>query len=99
MKLTSFPSALCCILLMLVPIAGRGAETAEPSAAELRKALNDHLHFQTGEVTLPGGLASLSLPEAFHYLPPTDAEFVLTKLWRNPPGRKTLGMHFPTGTR
>jgi uncharacterized membrane-anchored protein len=46
---------------------------------------------------LPGGLAKLSLPESFRYLPPTDAEFVLTKLWGNPPGRQTLGMIFPTG--
>jgi hypothetical protein len=56
MKRPSFPPALYCILLMLVPLAGRGADTDEPSAAELRTALNDHLHFQTGEVTLPGGL-------------------------------------------
>jgi len=98
MKLASFPPTLCGILFMVAALAGRGAESAEPSKAELLKALDEHLHFQTGEVTLPGGLARLSLPETFHYLPPADAEFVLTKLWGNPPGHKTLGMIFPTGT-
>jgi len=48
-------------------------------------------------VTLPGGLAKLSLSQAFRYLPPDGAGFVLTKLWGNPPGNKTLGMIFPSG--
>jgi len=61
------------------------------------KAVDSRLHFKTGEVALPGGLAKLGLSEAFRYLPPDDAEFVLTKLWGNPPGRKTLGMIFPSG--
>jgi uncharacterized membrane-anchored protein len=62
------------------------------------KDLKNRLHFQNGEVMLPGGLAKLSLSQDFRYLPPDDADFVLTKLWGNPPGHKTLGMIFPSAT-
>ena len=85
------------IILMLAAMAGRCAEASAPSEAELLKELNSRLHFQAGEVKLPGNLAKLSLSQDFHYLSPSDAEFVLTKLWGNPPGSKTLGMIFPSG--
>jgi uncharacterized membrane-anchored protein len=96
MTLTSYPLIRCFSLIMLIALTGRCADTAELPEAELLKAVNDHLHFQNGVITLPGGLAKLDLPASFHYLSPKDAEFVLTKLWGNPPGRQTLGMIFPT---
>jgi uncharacterized membrane-anchored protein len=84
-------------LLVLAAVASRGADGLPLSEADLAKALDTRLHFQTNEVTLPGKLAKLSLTPAFRYLSPGDAEFVLTKLWGNPPGAKTLGMIFPSG--
>jgi uncharacterized membrane-anchored protein len=74
---------------------GRGADAPASPTDDLRKEVNSRLHFQTGEITLPGSLAKLNLTKGFRYLPPKDAEFVLTKLWGNPPGSKTLGMIFP----
>jgi uncharacterized membrane-anchored protein len=53
------------------------------------------LHFQKGKINLPGGIATLDLPDSFRYLPPADAERVLVNAWGNPPGNKTLGMIFP----
>lgn len=50
------------------------------------------LNFQKGAITLPGGIASLALPEGFHYLSPEDTERVLVTAWGNPPGNETLGM-------
>ena len=50
------------------------------------------LNFQKGAITLPGGVASLSLPEGFHYLSPEDTESVLVTAWGNPPGNETFGM-------
>ena len=50
------------------------------------------LNLQTGTITLPGGVANLTLSEGFHYLSPEDTERVLVTAWGNPPGNKTLGM-------
>lgn len=53
------------------------------------------LKFQQGKITLPGGIATLDLPNTFRYLGPDDAEKILTEAWGNPPDAKTLGMIFP----
>jgi uncharacterized membrane-anchored protein len=53
------------------------------------------LKFQHGTITLPNGVATLTLPDNFRYLPPDDSERVLVDAWGNPPGEKTLGMIFP----
>lgn len=50
------------------------------------------LHFQQGDITLPGGVAELTLPENLRYLSPEDTERVLVTAWGNPPGNATLGM-------
>ncbi|QXI30263.1 DUF2167 domain-containing protein [Pseudomonas vanderleydeniana] len=51
---------------------------------------------QHGNITLPGGIASLQLNNEFYYLSPSDTERLLTEAWGNPPGHKTLGMIIPT---
>lgn len=53
------------------------------------------LHFQKGKIDLPGGIASLNLPDNFRYLNPQDTERILVQAWGNPPGNTTLGMIFP----
>ncbi|MDQ1829902.1 DUF2167 domain-containing protein [Massilia scottii] len=50
---------------------------------------------QSGKIDLPGGLATLNLPDSFRYLTPADTERVLVQAWGNPPGHKTLGMIVP----
>ena len=55
------------------------------------------LDYQSGEIQLPGGVASLKVPENFYYLSPADTERVLTEAWGNPAGSETLGMLFPAG--
>jgi uncharacterized membrane-anchored protein len=84
------------IALGLSMVAAHCADTTPVPEAGSQKDIKSRLHFQTGEVMLPGGMAKLSLPEDFRYLPPNDADYVLTKLWGNPPGGKTLGMIFPS---
>jgi uncharacterized membrane-anchored protein len=54
------------------------------------------LKFQEGKITLPGGIATLDLPDSFRYLAPDDAGRVLSDAWGNPPGQKTLGMIVPS---
>ncbi|GEM_PF-2903658 len=53
------------------------------------------LNYQTGEIALPGGKASLSVPEDYYYLSPQDTKRVLEEAWGNPEGELTLGMLFP----
>lgn len=77
-------------LLMLTGVAAQeqAPEQAQITAEEFLASLD----FQTGDITLPGGVASIALPDGFHYLSPEDTESVLVVAWGNPPGNETLGM-------
>lgn len=54
---------------------------------------------QTGEITLPDGVATLKVPDSFYYLNPKDSETVLVDVWGNMPGAGTesQGMLMPAG--
>ena len=62
------------------------------------QAIWGSLDRQQGEITLPGEVATLSVPESFYYLNPKDAETVLVEVWGNPSGagQDLLGMLFPS---
>lgn len=77
-------TALLCLILCAPLLAG--AAPAQLLAG---------LHFQTGKVTLPGGIATLDLPPHFRYLSPEDSNKLLVDGWGNPPGAPTLGMILP----
>jgi uncharacterized membrane-anchored protein len=53
------------------------------------------LKYQKGNIALPGGIATLKIPESFRYLDAKDAERVLVEAWGNPSASGTLGMLFP----
>lgn len=55
------------------------------------------LHYQTGTVQLPDGIATLRLPAGYRFLDGNDAERVIVEGWGNPPGEKPLGMIVPAG--
>ncbi len=55
------------------------------------------MDLRQGKVTLEGGQAVLDVPADYYFLAPKDANFVLEKLWGNPPSDGTLGMIFPQG--
>jgi len=56
------------------------------------------LGYQTGDVTLPGGIATIRLPESFRYLGPEGSRRLLTEAWGNPPeaADDVLGMLVPS---
>ena len=76
------------------------AESTEPEASEQATMSADEfiasLKPQSGKINLPGGIATIALPEKFHYLTPESAERLLVDGWGNPPGNETLGMIIPT---
>jgi len=59
-------------------------------------AFESQLEYKRGRIELPGGIATLDVPENFRYLSPEHAEKILVDAWGNPPGTKTLGMLFPS---
>lgn len=66
---------------------------AESSAAA---AFESQLDFKRGKIVLPGGMATLNVPENFRYLAPEQTDRILVEAWGNPPGTETLGMLFPS---
>ena len=79
---------LVCLGALLTAFSVAAQEQEQITAEEFLASLN----FQTGTITLPNGVATLNLPEGFHYLSPEDTERVLVTAWGNPPGNETLGM-------
>jgi uncharacterized membrane-anchored protein len=61
------------------------------------KEILDSLTPQHGEIKLPNGVATLTVPKEFYYLDANDTEKVLTTLWGNPAGTPMQGMLFPEG--
>ncbi|HEX5057539.1 MAG TPA: DUF2167 domain-containing protein [Gammaproteobacteria bacterium] len=78
--------------------AGEELSAEEQKYVEWARDLWASIKPQTGEVKLPGDIATLKLGEKFYYLSPEDAEKVLVEVWGNPPGGNTYGMLFPTGS-
>lgn len=88
------------LLLGAVPAAAQQSSIPsepQPEAVETSAAaqFEASLHYRHGQVELPGGIATLNLPEGFKYLGPDDAQKVIEKAWGNPDGSGTLGMLFP----
>lgn len=56
------------------------------------------LTYETGEIKLKNGIATITVPADFKYLNGESSEMVLTDLWGNPPSEgdaKSLGMLLP----
>jgi uncharacterized membrane-anchored protein len=82
------------------------ALTLAPSALMAQREMRDldsltpaaivaRLGWQSGDISLRGGLATLRVPGTFRFLGPSDARLVLENLWGNPPDDSPLGMLFP----
>lgn len=50
------------------------------------------LTYQTGDIPLGSGLATLHLGTQYRFLGPTDAQRVIEEAWHNPPDEAPLGM-------
>lgn len=65
----------------------------------LLQAYVDSVHatfrYETGTITLQGGLATLRVPAGFKYLDGVQSKYVLHNLWGNPASESSLGMLLP----
>lgn len=90
------------VLLLASCVIAQEPELSAEEQQYLQEAqqLWDSLNKQTGEITLPGGIAQLAVTENFYYLDPNDAKTVLVDVWGNPPENAygLLGMIFPAGS-
>ena len=94
------------LFLLLLAAAGASAKPAPKptprpavvdSAARYRAAVDSiqrGLQYQTGHLTLPGGIGELTVPAGYRYLDSAQSRRVLTTYWHNPDGT-SLGMLFP----
>jgi uncharacterized membrane-anchored protein len=67
----------------------------QPKSLQQAEAIAASLNYQTGEITLRNGLATVRVPEGMRYLSGRDANTVLVTLWGNPPSEEPLGMLMP----
>lgn len=58
-------------------------------------SINASYQYETGQITLGSGIATISVPAGFRYLNATQSKQILEDIWGNPPGQATLGMLFP----
>lgn len=92
--LTSLRAVFFCASLAIFSMAAHAKDAPAPQTMSAEDFLAT-LNFQKGRIALPGGVATLDLPDAFRYLSPDDAKRVLEDAWGNPPGDKPLGMIVP----
>ncbi|HSU17835.1 DUF2167 domain-containing protein [Longimicrobium sp.] len=83
---------------VLVPAALHGQAPPQPAAQDsfTPAEFDATLHYQTGTISLPGGIATIRLPEGYRFLDGENAERVIVQGWGNPPGTShPLGMIVP----
>jgi len=85
-------AAACAFVLWTLAPGILGAETT-PEEFEAK------LGYQTGTVTLSGGIATLRVPPSFRYIGPEGSRRLLNEAWGNPKeaAQDVLGMLIPSG--
>jgi len=75
------------------------ARAQEPKGGQITaEEFEAKLGYQTGTVSLPGGMATITLPPSFRFISAQGSRRLLTEAWGNPPGAAegVLGMLIPT---
>jgi uncharacterized membrane-anchored protein len=62
---------------------------------KLIDSVSNAMNWQNGTVALPKGFANLNLPKDFKFLNAEQSEYILNKIWGNPPRTDIIGMIFP----
>lgn len=77
------------------PVALTPEQVEEQEYLAWAQSFTESLTPISGDVKLPGGKASLNVPDDYYYLSPQDTKRVLEEAWGNPEGPLMLGMLFP----
>ena len=88
------------LALLLLTISSLFAAESAPDAAgrvAAMQKLASSITYRQGEAVIGDGLAKITVPAQFRFLDSKDAGIVLTDLWGNPKGIKTLGAIVPSG--
>lgn len=97
-KIYGLSAALLCVSVLPAAFA-EGTDTTEQTEEQQYQAWAEaflsEISPQKGTITLPGGIATLEVPENFYYLSPEDSARVLVEAWGNPEDELNLGMLFP----
>lgn len=96
-KIYGLSAALLCVSFLPASFAEEDATelTEEQQYQAWAEAFLSEINPQKGTITLPGGIATLEVPENFYYLSPEDSARVLVEAWGNPEDELNLGMLFP----
>ncbi len=81
----------------ILPLDSNSQAAAHDALIAKLQAEEKSLRYREGEIKLGEGLALAHLTPGYHYLDAEQTEKVLTDMWGNPPGQKTLGMIFAPG--
>jgi uncharacterized membrane-anchored protein len=80
---------VCLFITMPILLSAKDKPKETPSADSVSMDLGDmekDFKYQTGIVTLEGGIAKINVPKGFHFLGKEDAEKVVYDIWSNPRG-------------
>jgi uncharacterized membrane-anchored protein len=84
------------VAVLVLPLASPATGADDAARAAEIKTLASRLKYQTGQIRLRDGLATISLSDSFRYLDPAGTDTLLTGIWGNPPAHeKTLGTITP----
>jgi len=89
--------ATLCLLALVAPL--QDEQASEALQTPQWEEVVDAMDWQTGPFTVEGGLATIDLPEGWAYLQATEAQYMVEKLWGNPPDSGVLGLVAPPGDR
>ena len=76
-------------------LSGPEQRIVEAMQSQIVESYEAELKYETGDVALGDGLATLHLGEDFRYIGPEQTDRILEEAWGNPPGPPTLGMIVP----
>ena len=86
-------TAVGVLTLLVSGLAAQGPQGLSSTPEEFEAKLG----YQTGTVTLQGGMATIRLPDSFRFIGPDGSRRLLTEAWGNPEGSAddVLGMLIP----
>jgi uncharacterized membrane-anchored protein len=92
-KRLTFAAALLTWVIACGPLAAKSSGGQYMTAEEFEAKLG----YRTGTISLPGGMATIRLPQSFRFLGPEGSRRLLTQAWNNPPDAAdgVLGMLIP----